>query len=90
MDKKGRLISRTITRSDKRQSLELFLISDNTVLLPPKHLVQSRMTTEMIDGEQWHTSRPWYSFVDPHEHLKGYKILDYLSFVPTDTGTKTG
>jgi hypothetical protein len=24
----------------------------------------------------------WYRFVDPREHLKGYKIADYLKFVP--------
>jgi hypothetical protein len=47
--KKGRLISRTITHSDKRPPFELFLISDNATLLPPKHLVQSRMTTGTID-----------------------------------------
>jgi hypothetical protein len=84
--RKGRLISRTITRFDKRPGkypdLELFLIGDNAALLPPKHLVQSRMTKETIDGQEWHTSRPWYYVVDPKEHLKGYKIMEYLTFVP--------
>jgi hypothetical protein len=82
--KNGLLISRNIARSDKHTGLELFLISDNSALLPPKKLVQGHMTREVIDGQEWHCLRPWYLFVDLREHLKGYKILDYLKFVPED------
>lgn len=27
---------------------------------------------------------PWYCFADPHEVLKGYKIMDYLRVVPPE------
>lgn len=82
--KKGLLIAREILGSGKRPELQLFLISDNTTMLPPKHLVKGHMVREMIDGQEWHSSRPWYCFVDPHEHLKGYKIVNYLKFVPVE------
>jgi hypothetical protein len=82
--KKGLLISRTIVRSDKRSHLQIFLVSDNAAMLPPKKLVQGHMVKEVIDGEESYCSRPWYWFVDPMEHLKGYKIVDYLKFVAAD------
>jgi hypothetical protein len=80
--KKGLLIVREIVGSGKRPDLQLFLIGDNMAMLPPKHLVKGHMVREVIDGHEWHVSRPCYCFVDPHEHLKGYKIMDYLKFVP--------
>jgi hypothetical protein len=83
--KKGLLIVREIAVSGKQRGLQLFLISDNAAMLPPKHLVQGGIVREMIDGQEWHSSRPWYWFVDPKEHLKGYKILEYLSFSSVDT-----
>jgi hypothetical protein len=62
-----------------------FTMSDPTVmqfhLLALKTafpMVESRMVKETIDGKDWYHSEPWYRFVDPHEHLKGYKIVDYL------------
>jgi hypothetical protein len=81
--KKGLLIVREILGSAKRPELQLFLISDNMAMLPPKHLVRGHMVREVIDGREWHSSRPWYWFVDPHEHLKGYEIVEYLRFVPS-------
>jgi hypothetical protein len=44
--------------------------------------LQSYTVTEVIDGKEWHCSRPWYEFVDPHKHLKSYKIMTYLKVVP--------
>ncbi len=33
----------------------------------------------------WHSSRPWYQCVkDPFEHLKGYKIMNYMRIVPPE------
>jgi hypothetical protein len=83
-EKKGLLISRTIGGNGKRTHLKLFMISDNKSMLPPKALVDSKPVIEVIDGKEWNSSRPWYQFVDPYQHLKGYKILDYLDFISVD------
>lgn len=82
--KKGILKPRSITYDGKSVHYQLFLIKDNKDMLPPKHMVKSRMvSTEKEDGQVWHQSHPWYHFVDPYEHLKDYKIMDYLK-VTTD------
>ena len=59
----------------------LFLIKDNKDILPPKKLTKSHMVKEVKkDGKEWFHLEPWYRFVDPFEHLKGYKIMDYMRF----------
>ena len=79
--KRGILKSRTITHDGAGSHYELFLIKDNKDTLPPKHLVKSHMVrTEKEDGV-WHQSHPWYHFVDPREHLKGYKILEHITVI---------
>jgi len=82
--KKGILKERIITTDDKKVHLRLFLIKDNKGFLPPKKLVESRSITEKRDGYIWFRSEPWYRFVDPHEHLKGYKIMDYIKVIPLE------
>lgn len=76
--KDGILKARMVTYDGKGVHARLFLIKDNKEMLPPKKMVESRMVKETIDGKDWYHSEPWYRFVDPHEHLKGYKIMDYL------------
>ncbi len=76
--KDGILKARTVTSDGKGVHMQLFLIRDNKDTLPPKKLVKSRMVKVTKDGKDWFHSEPWYRFVDPHEHLKGYKIMDYL------------
>jgi hypothetical protein len=57
------------------------LIKDNKDTLPPKKLTESQMVKEVKEGgKEWFRLEPWYRFVDPLEHLKGYKIMDYLKF----------
>jgi len=85
--KKRILNVRTITRSGKGAHRRVFLIRENSPMLPPKELLQSHTVKEIIDGKEWYCSRPWYQFVDPYEHLKGYKILEYLKFVPVEGET---
>jgi len=80
--KKGILKARTVTNDGKGVHIQLFLIKDNKDTLPPKKMVDSHMVKETKDGKDWYHSEPWYRFVDPHEHLKGYKIMDYLQAVP--------
>jgi len=63
----------------------LFLIKDNKDTLPPKKLIKSELVKETIDGKEWFHSEPWYKFVDPHEHLKGYKIMDHLKVIKEET-----
>lgn len=81
--KKGILKARTVTYGEgKRVHVYLFLIKDNKDTLPPKKLVESHMVREdKEDGTTWHRVEPWYRFCNPHEHLKGYKIMDYLKVV---------
>ncbi len=47
----------------------------------PKKLVESRGVIKEIDGEEWFGTEPWYKFVDPYEHLKDYKIMDYIKLI---------
>jgi DNA-directed RNA polymerase subunit RPC12/RpoP len=79
--KKGILKPRTITFDGKRVHAQLFLIKDNKDTLPPKKMVESQSVKETKDGKEWFRVEPWYRFVDPHEHLRGYKIMDYLKVI---------
>lgn len=80
--KQGILKARTLTYDGKGVHFQLFLIKDNPDFLPPKKLVKSELVKETRDGKDWYHSEPWYKFVDPHKHLKGYKIMNYLKVVP--------
>lgn len=57
---------------------QIFLIKDNEDTLPPKKLTESHTVKETKDGKDWYCIHPWYRFIDPYEHLKGYKIMDHL------------
>jgi hypothetical protein len=76
--KDGIIKARTLTSDGKGVHYQLFLIKDNLGFLPPKKLVKSELVKETRDGKDWYHSEPWYKFVDAHEHLKGYKIMDHL------------
>lgn len=82
--KKGIIKARSVKYENGRAHVELFLIKDNKDFLPPKKLVKSQMVKEEKDGQTWHRMEPWYRFVDPHEHLKGYKIMDHLIFTEAE------
>lgn len=86
--KQGILKPRIITRDGKGSHMEVFLIKDNKDTLPPKKLVESQIVKTEKDGQIWHHSEPWYRFVNPHEHLKGYKIMDHLRVVPPEEVAK--
>lgn len=80
--KEGILKSRIVPNEKGGVHYHLFLIKDNKDFLPPKKLTESQMVAFEKDGKTWHRSEPWYRFVeDPYEHLKGYKIMNYLKFV---------
>ena len=78
--KEGIIKPRTVSHYGKGVHFELFLLEDNKEFLPPKKLVESRSVKTRKDGKDWFTTEKWYRFVDPYEHLKGYKILDHLKF----------
>lgn len=78
--KEGVIKPRTVSHYGKGVHFELFLLEDNKEFLPPKKLVESRSVKTRRDGKDWFTTEKWYRFVDPYEHLKGYKILDHLKF----------
>lgn len=82
--KQGILKPRTITNNGKGVHMQLFLIKDNKDTLPPKKMVKSQMVKETKDGQDWFHSEPWYRFVNPHEYLKEYKIMDYLRVIPPE------
>jgi hypothetical protein len=75
------LKARTVSLYGKGVHVQLFLLEDNEGFLPPKKLVESKSVKEKRDGKIWYTTAPWYHFVDPFEHLKGYKIMDYLRII---------
>ena len=78
--KEGILKARTVTHNGKGH-MQLFLIKDNKDVLPPKEMIKSHMVKETKDGKDLYHMEPWYQFVDPHEYLKGYKIMDHLRVV---------
>lgn len=82
--KAGILKELKVTNDGKGARVELFLIKDNKGFLPPKKLVESHSVKEVRDDGDWYHTEPWYKFVDPHEHLKGYKIMDYLRVVTAE------
>ncbi|GEM_PF-489136 len=80
----GIIKARTITRYGQGIHVQVFLVEDNKDFLPPKKLTESRGVSEVKDGQTWHRSEEWYKFVNPKEHLKGYKIMDHLRVVPAE------
>lgn len=76
--KQGILKPRIVPNESGKPHTYLFLIKDHKEILPPKKLTESKMVKETKNGKDWYHSEPWYRFVDPHEYLKGYKIMDYL------------
>ena len=76
--KQGIIKNRIIPGEVRAIHLQLFLLKDNKNLLPPKKLLKSQTIKEVIDGKEWYYSPPWYFFLNPYEHLKGYKIVEYL------------
>jgi hypothetical protein len=79
--KNGVLKPRIVPSKSGGPHAYLFLIKDNKDTLPPKKLTESQLVSEIKeDGKEWFHSEPWYKFVDPFDHLKGYKIMDYLKF----------
>ena len=84
--KEGYLKARIVPSESGKPHAYLFLIKDNKDTLPPKKLTESKLVKETRDGKDWYRSEPWYRFGDPYEHLKGYKILEYLTF--TEHGKK--
>lgn len=76
--KQGTLKDRVIPGLTTKVHLQLFLIGDNKEVLPPKEILESRIITVTEGDQQYYTQEPWYFSNDPAEHLKGFKILDYL------------
>ena len=86
--REGLLKQRVITSRGKGTYYTLFLIKDNKGFLPPKKLVESKLVKEVKeDGKEWYHSEPWYHFVDPWEHLKDYKIMEYMKVPDEDKET---
>lgn len=82
--KEGILKARVIPTETGHVHYYVFLIKDNKDFLPPKKLTDPQMVAEEKDGKTWHRMEPWYRFVNPFEHLKGYKIMDHLRFVEAE------
>ena len=73
------LKAHTIAREGERFPFQLFLIEENKDILPPKQLVKNKFVKERNkEGQYAFHHEPWFHFVNPVEHLKGYKILDLL------------
>jgi len=84
--KAGSLKARTILRKEgERIPFQLFLIEENKDILPPKSLVKNKFVKERNKEGQWAFRHdPWFRYVNPAEHLKGYKILDLMRELKED------
>jgi hypothetical protein len=82
--KKGLLVGRTVTAERKGRGLQVFLIEENSKMLPPKELLKGGTVEEVVNGREEYVFGPWYWFVDPKEHLKGYGIGECLRVVPME------
>lgn len=80
--KDGIIKPRKISHFGNGVHYELFLIEDNEEFLPPKNILESKSVKEIKDGKEYRVMHPWYHFVNPEEHLKGYKIMDHMRIVP--------
>lgn len=88
--KAGYLKPRVVPNESGRPHTYLFLLKDNKDTLPPKKLTESHLVKETKDGKDWYHSEPWYRFFNPHEYLKGYKIMDYLQVTNPEKPEKAG
>jgi hypothetical protein len=84
--KEGIIKPRNISHYGNGIHYQLFLIEDNADFLPPKKLVESRQVRlKKEDGEIVTETFPWYQVVDDvYDHLKGYRIMDYLRLIHPD------
>ncbi len=84
--KAGILKAHTIARNEgERFPFQPFLIEENKDILPPKNLVRDRFVKERNKEGQWEfRNDPWFHYVNPAEHLKGYKILNLLQELKED------
>lgn len=87
--REGILKARVVTNRGKGVHCTLFLIKDNKDFLPPKKKVESHSIKETLgDGREVYSMRPWFCFFDPKEHLKGYRIMDYMKVTTENEGEK--
>ncbi len=76
--KKGLLKERILSCYGKGAHVRLYLVEDNKDFLPPKYMVKSDIVN-IKEGDRTYSSlEPWYNFVDPYKHLKGYGIMEYV------------
>ncbi|MCB9815841.1 hypothetical protein H6786_00460 [Candidatus Nomurabacteria bacterium] len=76
--REGLVKARTVSRYGEGVHTQVFLVKDNKDFLPPKKLLESKRGRVVENGKEEVRILPWYCFGDPHEILKGYKIMDYL------------
>lgn len=76
--KKGIIKPRIVSHYGKGSWYELFMIEDNKDFLPPKKMIESQYGHTEEGGKKERRLYPWYCFVNPVEHLKGYKIMEHL------------
>jgi Zn ribbon nucleic-acid-binding protein len=82
--KEGIIKARTVSRYGEGVHVQVFLLEDNKDFLPPKDMLKSHSVKEVKDGKTWTHMEPWYRFVDPFEHLKGYGIIKHMRVVPPE------
>jgi hypothetical protein len=78
--KQGILKDRIIPGTETKPRLQLFLISDNKDVLPPKKLLRSRTVKIIKDGEEYYTRERWYEYLDEKlaKKLSKYRIVECL------------
>ena len=76
------LINSCVFTKNKKIHFELFLISKNEEVLPPKTLIESRIKKISLKGKEYYTTEHWYEFVDEKkmQELSKYRIIEILAY----------
>lgn len=80
--KEGFLLNNLVLTKNKKIHFELFLISENEEVLPPKSLIQSRIKKISRKGKEYYTTEHWFEFVDEKkmQELSKYRIIEILGY----------
>lgn len=76
------LINCCVMNKGKKVHFELFLVSDNEEVLPPKELIESRIKKISRDGKTFFAAEHWYEFADENlmSNLSKFRIVEILPY----------
>jgi hypothetical protein len=76
------LINTCVLKKNKKVHLELFLISDNDEVLPPKDLIKNRVKKISRNGKEYFISERWFEYADENmmHDLCKFRIVEILTY----------